>query len=393
MSDVRVVSARIAFGGGLPVHGAGNARARWRERRGLILGLTDDRGRVGLGECTPLPGYSPRGQDHDLDACAAELGELDRAGCVVSDVAGIAAIAGAVRAPAARFAVETALLDLLGQEAGLPVADILARAAPVSAPVRDTTPLDGAPLSRMPLSRVPVNALIVDTADIDDALAAVARAYARGVRCFKIKIGRPGGFEHELALLGAVRARHGLKVALRLDANRAWSAGEAAGNLARLAEIAPEYVEEPLMDAGALGRAFMPLPGAAAVALDESLAGADPAWIADLMARGVVRALVLKPMLLGGALPCLALAAMARAHGAAAVVSHLFDGPVALTACAHLALVVGGTCGLDRHAGLDAWPAHPLPLVRESHIAYDPAPGLGIGESLRRALLWPGEGA
>jgi L-Ala-D/L-Glu epimerase len=382
MSDVRVASARIVPGGGLPVQGAGNARARWRERRGLILGLGDDRGRVGLGECTPLPGYAPRGLDDDLDACAVELGELDWAGCAVSDMARIAAIAGAVRAPAARFAVETALLDLLGQDAGLPVADLLARAASWPVPA--------------PLDRVPVNALIADWAELDDAIEAVSRAYGRGLRCFKIKIGRPGGageFDRELALLRAVRARHGGEVALRLDANRAWSVDEAAEKLARLAEVAPEYVEEPLVDASALGRGFSPPESAPAVALDESLAGADDAWIADLLARGVVRALVLKPMLLGGALRCLELAAMARAHGAAAVVSHLFDGPVALAACAHLALVVGGTCGLDRHAGLAAWPARALPLVRDSHIAYDPAPGLGIGESLRRALLGQDETA
>jgi L-alanine-DL-glutamate epimerase-like enolase superfamily enzyme len=215
-----------------------------------------------------------------------------------------------------------------------------------------------------------VNALI---SRADRALEAVEAGLKRGIRCFKIKIG--ADFAAELAALTRVRARYGSAVALRLDANRAWGAEEAVENLSRIVPLAPEYVEEPaadIVELAALGASPVPL------ALDESLAGAGRGQIEDWLARGVVAALVLKPMLLGGVTRCLELAALARAHGAAAVVSHLMDGPIALAACGHLALVTGATCGLDPHPGLSAWPDVALPCVRGAYIEAPDRPGLGM---------------
>jgi L-alanine-DL-glutamate epimerase-like enolase superfamily enzyme len=67
---------------------------------------------------------------------------------------------------------------------------------------------------------------------------------------------------------------------------------------------------------------------------------------------------VLKPMALGGILRCLEIARLAHERRLDVVVSHLFDGPLALAAAAVLALTAGTpgvAMGLDRHAGLDAW--------------------------------------
>lgn len=377
-----VRSCHLARSGGLaptPQPVLRTARATVTERRGLLWAVRDGRGRLGVGEASPLPGYSP----DTLEECWRELAALARApdGAEAAEVAleAVAGMAAGVAAPAARFAVETALLDLLGQHAGVPVAGLLARLARWPA--------------AEPQERVAVNALIsmpVAAADVDATLAAVARARARGVRCFKIKIG--AHFARELDVLRAVRARHGADVTLRLDANQAWTAREAAEHLAWLRDIAPEYVEEPCRDAGDLA-AMAPAGPAVPVALDESLATAAPRLVDELLARGRVRALVLKPMLLGGALRCLELAARARAHGALAVASHLLDGPVALAACAHLALVLGHTCGLDRHPGLDCWPAVDLPVLGPAHVRLPEGPGLGLDPVAVAALWHPaGEG-
>src|SRR5690606_33379374 len=102
-----------------------------------------------------------------------------------------------------------------------------------------------------------------------------------------------------------------------------------------------------------------------------------PGALDALLAAGLANVLVLKPMLLGGFLPALALAARARACGAGVVISHLFDGPVALAASAHLAVALGTTraCGLDRHSGLQAWPEIDIPFLGQAHVSAPRLPG------------------
>src|SRR5690606_32701588 len=51
---------------------AQNARTSWQERDGAILCVSDDDGRVGVGEASPLPGFSP----DTIDACTEALGAL-----------------------------------------------------------------------------------------------------------------------------------------------------------------------------------------------------------------------------------------------------------------------------------------------------------------------------
>ena len=385
-----VCAAGVEVYGG-PVGGVSSARGQWQQRQGLLLRLRDRAGHEGLGEASPLPGYSP----DTLEACRAELtavaDALPRAAARAATAATAAddpddvdSLIRRVRAPAARFALETALLDLLGQRTGQPLWRCLLRTG-------DEYAGSGHAATPAPVA---LNAVCTATG-AGEVLAQVDRARARGIECFKLKVGRD--LAREMAILEAVRAAHGDAVTLRVDANQAWTPAQARAALARLATVAPAYVEEPLAAPAARSPtdqaqiphmaqhmgALAPLP--VPVALDESLAYLDAAVVEDLLARELVSALVLKPMLLGGALPCLALAARARRQGAAAVVSHLFDGPVALAACAHLALAMrhGHACGLDRHPGLAAWPAMDIPYLHAHRVVLPATPGLGVTWSAR----------
>lgn len=334
-------SAEIVELGGA-VAGASNARTRWRKRRGLQLTLRDDDGCFGLGEATPLPGYS----SDTLAECRSALASVAWSGLQVSTVAEVTALCADVGSPAARFAVETALLALLAERRSCAVAALLAEH-----------------MNRPLYRAASLCALVTNPLEREQALAEVAGAWARGVRCIKVKLGRPGRFTDELALLRAIRARYGSELAIRLDANRSWTIAQARACLPELVEIRPEFIEEPCRDLLALGGQPVPL------AADESLIGADAKDVNQLLATGTVAALILKPMVLGGLLPALELANMARAHGAAAVPSHLFDGPVAMAAYGHFAALVGGTCGLDRHAGLTAWPKRAIPGLQAARIS------------------------
>jgi L-alanine-DL-glutamate epimerase-like enolase superfamily enzyme len=329
-------------GGELP-EPARNARAAWSRRDGLFVRLVGDDGVCGLGEASPLPGWSVDG----LERCAAELAAV-RVEALPADVTTPAAAAAAldaagVTAPAARFALETALLDAAARRRGLPLWRLLAPDA------------SGAP--------VPLAALATD-------LPGARAALARGVRTLKVKAGA-ATWARDLGFLRALRAELGDDVALRVDLNGSLEPGDTAVRLAELAPLAPELVEEP-------GLAGPPAVSPVPLAADESLLrpGAWPA----LAPR--VAALVLKPTLLGGLHACLALARDAEARGVATLVTHTFDGPVALAAACHLALALPGrvlACGLAPHGGLSVWPAWRVAALGEARVEPTTVPGIGLG--------------
>lgn len=386
MARLRITAMDIRRCGGA-VSGVASARGAWSTRQGLLLQLRDDLGHQGLGEASPLPGYSP----DDLAAGEAELrafeyaaldlgdslagGMSDGSSEVSSGIASrLAAVTSRMRTPAARFALETALLDVIARRAGRPLWQILQALA---------GPQASTPASTDHAAGVALNA-VCTTSDVSRVLEEIAAARDRGIQCFKLKVGR--AFERELSMIEAVRARHGQEISLRLDANQAWTPAESRAHLQRLAAVAPEYVEEPVPEPLVHLPALAPLP--VPVALDESLAafaseefspGARATGLDGLLG-GLVTVLVLKPMLLGGLTRVMGLATRARARGADVVISHLFDGPVALAAYAHLAVALATTraCGLDRHAGLQAWPETDIPFVGQARIAVPHQAGLGI---------------
>jgi o-succinylbenzoate synthase len=351
-------AAIVTAGGNLPVP-VGNAGATYRERRALVLRLFDDDGRMGQGEASPLPGYSP---DDDLErvrqALSSEpwrtLRSIDERAPLIPQVRHVTGLIDP-GLPSARFAIETALLDLLGQRAGRPVHDILS---------------GGAPAGTVALSR------LVDAEAIDGLLAAARAAQEAGIRTLKVKIGRR--FEAELAMLRGLRSELGYGLALRLDANRSFPSGEAKARLAALVGIAPELIEEPVPP-DELERVHpSPIP----IALDESLAGDEgPARLSRLAAAGVCKWVILKPTLLGGAIACIEVARRARAAGVEPIVSHTFEGPIAMAAAAALAVALPPprhAAGLDRHPGLIAFGDVEVRSITATHVVPDDAPGLAV---------------
>ncbi len=362
MTDaVKLVAARVFEVSGALGADASNASRSWGERRGLLLELSDREGRIGQGEASPLPGFS---SDTLAEARADLLGvdwaalpELLPGDGLLDDV-GKALSACNLGSPAARFAVETALLDLAGQAVGLPVHALLSAAGP-KAGADGTRP-----------SAVPLAALLAR-----DLLASAAERVGEGYGCLKVKVGRAPA--EELALLAALRKELGDGVLLRADANGGLEAGMAAGWLQGAADLGLEFVEEPLPPARLRALPPSPVPLAIDESLDAACALSD---LAVALEAGGYRYVVHKPAYHGGALRCFRLAVEARYLGALPVVSHLLGGPVALAAAAELALALppGPAAGLAPHAGLAIWPAIELPVYGQGEIIGHDAPGLGL---------------
>ncbi len=338
-----------------PTPGARAGARDTTERRGLLLQIVTPDGHIGQGEASPLPGYSRE----TFEQCARALSTLDWSSLpepgssneeTLRDLAdrlfGVPC--------AARFAAETAWFDLLGQRLSAPVCSLLDPGASLA----------GAPVSL---------SAYVGSAKDESVVQRAREGLDQGFRTLKVKVEGPL-LGAQLDVLGRVRNVIG-DAALRLDANGSLEPRTAEAELSRLVPLAPEFIEEPVPPE-ALGTFASP---PITIALDESLR--DHA--AEFMARASELhcvALVLKPMFLGLS-TCLRLALDARERGIDVTVSHLFDGPVALAASAHLAFAVASrtrASGLARHAGLAAWPEVELPMMNGARIIAPSRPGLGL---------------
>lgn len=196
-------------------------------------------------------------------------------------------------------------------------------------------------------SEVPVNAIIpaVDAAEAD------RMTRASGCSTVKVKVAEPGqSLDDDVARVAAVRGALGADGSIRVDANGAWSAEEAAASLRVLAEFNLQYVEQPcetLSECAAVRRAVD-----VGVAIDEGLRKADdPHRVAGLAEAADV--LILKAAPSGGVRPALAIA---QTYGLPCVVSSALDTSVGLAAGLALAASLPElpyACGLGSGALLD----------------------------------------
>ncbi len=341
---------------------AGNARQSWCERLGFLLTLTDETGESGVGEASPLKGYSPdspaRCEEGLRSLTTARFPEFDL-GLLFPGQIGPALDLLGPNNPAAKFAVETALLDLAGKRLGRRPCELLL------------------PDGERPA--VPIAAL-VSAGTAEEAIAETTAAWDRGIRTIKVKAGAADRFDDELEMLMGLRKRFGPGLEIRVDVNGAWAVEEAVRKLERIAPVGPRFVEQPtppylLLKMANVGE----LP--VALAADETLQLPGTAERLSLVPS--CRVFVLKPMVLGGLIASLRIARIARAQKKDVVVSHLFDGPVALAAAIELVHALPHpplACGLDRHAGLSIWPETAIAGLGENTIRFVEGAGLGVVE-------------
>lgn len=338
----------------LQTPGARDARRRWPERQRLLIRISESADRFGLGEATPLPGYSPDTLD-DVEAALRQVDpdalawEPSGVGCQAS-LERLAAVGALVddSLPAARMGLETAVLDYWARREGVSAPHWLGAALDTSLRV----------------------AFLLGAASDADVLERASSAVRAGFTHFKVKLGAPGRLREEVA--GVVGLRHALgsSVSLRLDANGALSAHDLSEAWQTLSGCGIELFEEP-------GELPPALVGAIPLALDESLQGLAPSEAAERAKQRSASGVVLKPTALGGISHCWRLAERARELGVAVVISHCFEGALAFRAAAALALALpsGLAHGLAPYAGLARAP------IQGGSLDSWPEPGLGEPEA------------
>lgn len=329
------------------------AHGAMADRRGLLLELTDDDGRVGYGEASPIAslGY---GTVEDVVALLSRHG--------IALLYGLAeAMDG--RAPgvqALRCALDVAALDLEGQRAGVPIAELL---APNVAP------------------SVRVNAVIGEGTPEETARFGT-EARTQGYRVLKAKVGS-ASLDEDVRRIAALREACP-DAAIRLDANGAWDEATARAAVLALHDLRIELIEQPVApsEVDALAWVRTAAQGEPLIAADEAVT--DPATLTRVLDQRAADYVVLKPMFLGGLRPAYAIARRAAEVGIGAFATTTFDSSIGTAAALQLACAIGGTIpggiahglGTGEHLAADLV-EHTL-LASGGMLALPDRPGLGI---------------
>lgn len=290
--------------------------ATMRDQRTVLLEMETESGLSGIGEAATIGGlaYSDESPDSiklTLDRYFTPLlfgEEASSFGQLIERVN-----KSAVGNYFAKMAVETALLDIAGKRAGLPVSELLG----------------GRRGDRLEVAWTLASG---DTAqDIEEGEKVLAD---KRHRHFKLKIGKRS-WQEDVAHCRAIADRFVGEATVRVDLNQAWDFVTAKKAVPALAEAGVVLVEQPLAADDLSGARILRETTPVAIMADEALrGGTGPAM--KIAAAGAADVFALKIAQAGGLFPCRAVAEIARASGLGLYGGTMLEGPVATIASAHL---------------------------------------------------------
>lgn len=375
-------------------HGIRHAREGWLVRASC-------EGCHGYGDCAPLPEAGTETPTAAAARLSIWLRDLSRSTLKTQ----LEVLEGATPSatPAADAALEVALLDLSARLCGLSLRESLINGLDcvalslskslamlnkpeqsasrhqglVSGPELKTDGLRTSGLK--PNLEIELNAALGTVANVPPAVLeqALNQALTEGFRVLKIKVG-VAPIDRELAAIQRLCARLPIGARLRLDANRAWSLTTARKLLDDLLPVANliESLEEPCADATDAQLRALQARTPIALAFDESLPMRG--WPLD-PERLPLRRLVLKPAVIGGLRPTLALARRAQAVGLEVVITSLIESAAGLWSSAQLAAATGSP--LAHGLATSDWLAVDLgaaPVIKVGRMRLPDRPGSGF---------------
>ncbi len=182
--------------------------------------------------------------------------------------------------------------------------------------------------------------------DVREAEIATREILRRGIRSFKVKIGRD--FDRDLKRVATV-ARIAGKCPLYLDANQGFTAAQTLKFLKELAwlKIVPALVEQPVAKEDWEGLAKVTRESKVLVCADESVSSLhDAKRLIKTKAAGAINVKFMKT----GILEAYEISRLARKSGLKLMIGTMMETPLAVTAAAHLAAGLGGFDFIDLDA-------------------------------------------
>ena len=334
-------------------HGSGDVAGI----RSMLLEVTTDGGLTGWGEASPWPVFTGT-----VEANAAALHVHLRPHLVGADPVQVekhlvTADAVVVGCPEAKAALETALLDIVGQMTGLSIAEL------VGARHRATVPMS----------------FSVANPNFDADVEDIARLYEDGVRLFKLKTGF-ADHAFDRMRLETLRDRYGEELSLRIDYNQGLRATDAIRTLRDLESFDLTFIEQPVKRHERTALAAIAHALDTPVMADESVF--DPREALAGVEMRLADIFALKIMKSGGIRRALEVAAIARLGGIDVYGGCMFETGIAHAAGAQLMaalpdLELGCEFYMSTYYAREDILTEPFP-VRDGLVHVPDGPGLGV---------------
>lgn len=317
----------------------------------VLVVIRTDGGISGMGESNPVPMLTGTTQATDL-AVAQGIAKIIKG----KDPLQIESLTDLMEDTflgnaTIRAAYDSALYDILGQAAGLPVYRLLGGSKATFE--TDTT-------------------VSLDTPDV---MASKAAGWVgRGFKQIKIKLGDP---EIDEARVRAIREAVGPEIGLQVDVNQGWNVREAVDTINRIERYDLELIEQPIAASDFRGLKFVREHVGVPIMADESLVTSRDAI--ELVRLEAVDMFNIKLMKTGGIREGLRIAAIARAAGIPCMVGCIGETRLALTAASHLVAAekVVVNADLDMALFLEADPVEGGIQYDGGKITLPEGPGLG----------------
>jgi len=312
----------------------------YTHREGIWLKLQSEKF-TGVGEAAPLSGfnretlkevhYALEGFHQAIDGEDFEMDELFLLIEVHSQ-----------NTPSVRFALETAIYDILAKEEELPLAKYLNNKANVE---------------------ILVNGLVG------------VHQPGEGFTVMKVKVGFRNLFD-EIENMEYLTQSFGKDLKFRLDCNGAFDLPKAIRFCKEMEKFNIDYIEQPLPADNLEDLAELTYHTEIPIAVDESLTDFQSAE--KIIEEQAAHVFVIKPMVSGGFTECKKIINLARTENIRVVITSSLETSIGRTACLHLALTneITEACGLATGEVLNE--GKPTQPIQGGKIAISDSPGLGV---------------
>jgi len=266
---------------------------------------------TGLGEAAPLEGFSRENMKEVHCALERFHQAIDGESFDSDDLLSLVNI-HTEGIPSARFALETAVFDILSQEAGKPLSLFLNPHTPTEIAVNGITGI------HMP---------------------------DEGFDVMKVKVGFRKIFD-EIENMEHLTQSFGEDVSFRLDANGAFDLPQAIRFCKEMESFNIDYIEQPLPAEELVDMAELSYHTEISIAVDESLTDFNSAE--KIIENQAVNVFIIKPMVSGGFTECKKIIDLARKEEIRTVVTSSLETSIGRMACLHIAAAneITEACGL-----------------------------------------------
>ncbi len=286
------------------------AEMSYSHREGVWVSMTGN-GHNGIGEASPLPGFSKETLKEVHYALEGFHQAIDGEDLDSEELLLLINI-HSQNIPSVRFALETAIYDILAKEEKLPLAKFLNPNAK---------------------TKIAVNGL------------AGMHQPGDGFTIMKVKVGFSNLYD-EIENMEYLTESFGENIQFRLDCNGAFDLPKAIRFCKEMEKFNIDYIEQPLPGDDLEDLAELSYHTEIPIAVDESLTNFQSAEkIIDEQAADVF---VIKPMVSGGFTECKKIITLARTENIRTVITSSLETNIGRSACLHLALAndISEACGL-----------------------------------------------